>query len=111
MTAADERSRLRLRLLLAAADAEQIICDVAVVGSPDLAAIDALARLQLAAQRLGSSLRLQHASSELMGLLALTGLDEVVGIAPGLALEADREPEDREEVGVDEGVDPGDPAS
>ncbi len=78
MTAADERSRLRL--LLAAAGDEQIVCDVALLESPDLAAIDALARLQLAAQRLGSSLRLQHASPELRGLLALTGLDEVVGI-------------------------------
>ena len=82
-------------------------CDVGEVSEPDLAAVDALARLQLFAKRRGSRIRLLHASEELRGLLALTGLSEVVPCA--LRLEARGESEEGEEVlGVEEEADPGD---
>ena len=53
------------------------LCDVTGV-DPDAVTVDALARLQLAAQRHGCQVRLRHASSELLDLLAFMGLREVV---------------------------------
>jgi anti-anti-sigma regulatory factor len=67
-----------------------IVCDVRSV-VPDGAALDALARLQLNARRLGLELLLRNASSELQELIAFAGLDEV------LRVELEREPEEREE--------------
>jgi hypothetical protein len=85
----------------------RIDCDVGELSDPDLVAIDVFARLQLSAKRRGGGIRLLHASEELRGLLALTGLSEVVPCA--LGLEARGEPEEREEVlGVEEEADPGD---
>ena len=49
-------------------------CDVGGPRLPDAATVDALARLQLAARRLGLEIRLRHASSELQELLAFVGL-------------------------------------
>jgi len=40
--------------------------------------VDRLARLHLEALRLGCSIRLRHASAELIELLELAGLDDVV---------------------------------
>jgi len=69
------------------------------VRRPDLATVDALARLQLAARRLGGSLRLRDVGDELGELLDLVGLRREVG----------GQSEGREEVlGVEEGVEPGD---
>ena len=48
---------------------------------PDLATVDALARLQLAALRRGVRLRLSHASAELVDLVAFLGLDGVLPAA------------------------------
>jgi hypothetical protein len=82
-----------------------------VVGlRPDLALVDALARLQLAAGRLGCSIRLRDPCEELRGLLDLVGLADVVPDAAALALEARREAEGGEQLGVEEVVQPGDPA-
>lgn len=69
---------------------------------PDLALLDALARLQLAARRLGCSIRLRNPCPELCELLDLVG-------EPGSALEAGREAEGGEQLGVEEVVEPGDP--
>ena len=81
-----------------------IVCDVGTL-APDVAAIDALARLQLAARRLGLEIRLRHASSELQCLLAFVGLSEV------LRLETGGQPEEREErLGAEEERELGDPA-
>ena len=81
-----------------------IVCDVGAV-APEAAAIDALARLQLNAQRLGLEIRLQHASSELLELIGFTGLDEV------LRAEAEGQAEEREERrGVEEERELDDPA-
>jgi hypothetical protein len=52
-------------------------CDVRGA-EPDAATVDALARLQLAARRCGCEIRLVHASSELLRLVAFMGLAEVL---------------------------------
>ncbi|HWC10920.1 MAG TPA: hypothetical protein VG455_06820 [Acidimicrobiales bacterium] len=78
---------------------------------PDLSAVDALARLQLAARRLGCSIRLRDACSELSELLDLVGLEEVVSGPPGprTCLEVGGEAEGGEQAGVEEVVVPDDP--
>jgi ABC-type transporter Mla MlaB component len=55
---------------------EVVLCDVAGV-EPDATTVDALARLQLAAQRRGCVLRLRNASEELVELVAFMGVTEV----------------------------------
>jgi anti-anti-sigma regulatory factor len=57
-----------------------IVCDVGGVVAPDLHTVDALARAQLAAWRLGLVLRLRGANSELEDLLDLCGLRDVLRI-------------------------------
>jgi ABC-type transporter Mla MlaB component len=52
-------------------------CDVSGV-EPDAVTIDALARLQLAARRLGCDVRLENASPELRELIAFMGLNNVL---------------------------------
>lgn len=87
-----------------------IVCDVSALVSPDVVAVDALARLQLTVQRSGHRIQLQHACSELRELLSFTGLDDAVPLLPGSSLEARGEPEEGEEPGgVQEEADPGDP--
>ena len=67
--------------LLAAADADEALCNVS--GVPvDAVTVDALARLQLAASRHGCRVRLRQASSELLELVAFMGLCDVVGDEP-----------------------------
>ena len=107
-------------------------------GSPDLGAVDAVARLALAARRRGFSVRVD-AGPELATVLALAGLDaEVVGLEVaglevaelgpavaepdvlgldrwplrpgGLGVEVARQAEGGGEVGVEEVVVPDDPA-
>ena len=53
------------------------VCDVSGV-EPDAVTVDALARLQLAAQRRGCKVRLRNASAELIGLVAFMGLRDVL---------------------------------
>jgi ABC-type transporter Mla MlaB component len=89
----------RARVLLEASAAEVVLCDVRALVDADAVAIDALARLQLTARRLGSRVRVCHASDELCELLALTGLVDVCG----LRLEPERQTEEREQrLGVEE---------
>ena len=52
-------------------------CDVAGV-DPDAVAVDALARLQLAAKRVGCEVRLCNASEDLRRLIAFMGLRDVL---------------------------------
>jgi hypothetical protein len=69
-------------------------------GPPDLAAVDRLARMQLHARRLGGCLRVTEMCAELEDLLDLVGLRRELG----------GEAEEREQVlGVEEGMDRGDP--
>jgi ABC-type transporter Mla MlaB component len=95
--------------LLAAGDADEVVCDVRAVVDPDAVAVDALARLQLTARRLGLEVRVRHACSELQSLLSLTGLDDVVPLCPQLPLEPRGQAEEREQPrGVEEETDSGD---
>jgi len=77
---------------------------------PDLVVVDALARLQLAARRLGYSIRLRNPSAELRALLDLVGLADVVLDAAALPLEARGETEGGKQLGIEKVVQPGDPA-
>ena len=71
-------------------------------GAPDLGAVDRIARAALEARRAGRDVRLVDVDGGLAALLELAGLGREVG----------RQPEQREElVGVEEGVEPGDPVA
>ena len=63
--------------LLRGSGASLALCDVAGV-EPDAVTVDALARLQLAAGRLGCTVRLRNASDGLRELVALMGLSDVL---------------------------------
>lgn len=77
-----------------------------VAPRPDLGLVDALARLQVAAGRLGCSVRLREVSADLAQLLDLVGFGCCGG--PALALEAGGEPERGKQLGVQEVVPPDD---
>lgn len=100
----------RFQALLQAAGGRQVECDVAALTSPDATAVDALARLQLTARRLGLEIRFSGASIELVDLLSFAGLLEVLSLNGRLDVEPRRQPEQREETGrVEEEGDPGNP--
>lgn len=68
----------RVRELSRHEAAAVVWCDVA--GLPaDAVTVDALAALQLAARRRECRIRLRNASSELLDLVAFTGLTEALG--------------------------------
>jgi ABC-type transporter Mla MlaB component len=67
----------RVCSLLGATDAAVAVCDVSGVAA-DAVAVDALARLQLAARRHGCRIRLEHTSAELRDLIAFMGLADVL---------------------------------
>jgi ABC-type transporter Mla MlaB component len=101
----------RVREVLENSDADLVLCDVSAVVRPDVGTVDALARLQLTARRLGREVRLRRACVELRELVALMGLSDVVPIVAGLPLEPRGQAEERKKpVGVEEEADPGDPA-
>jgi ABC-type transporter Mla MlaB component len=50
---------------------------------PDISVVEHLARLQLAARRMGYSIRLRDAPGELLELIDLAGLSEIVTDAAG----------------------------
>lgn len=101
-----------LRLLLEASDARLLTCDVRSVADADLATVDLLARLQLTAGRLGSTVSLRHATSDLRELLALIGLSDVVPCSDGLRLERRRQAEEGEQPrGIQEERDAADPTA
>jgi hypothetical protein len=83
----------------------------------DLSVIDALARMQLLAQRCGLAIRVRNPCQELRALLDLVGLADVVledrreveRAVPELLLETGRQAEGVEQLGVQEVVEPGDP--
>jgi hypothetical protein len=68
----------------------RLSCDVGALPA-DGVALDALARLRLAARRAGLELEICNASHELCCLIRFTGLEEV------LCVEREREAEEREE--------------
>jgi ABC-type transporter Mla MlaB component len=100
----------RVRVLLEGTDAELVLCDVDALSDPDLGTVDALARLQLTARRLGRRIRLRGACDELQDLLALSGLNDIVPLAVGLPVEPGGQPEQGEPASrVEEEGDPRDP--
>jgi ABC-type transporter Mla MlaB component len=101
----------RLRVLLESCDADQVVCDVSALVDPDAASVDALARLQLTARRLGREIRLRHACGELQDLLSLMGLGDVVSLCAESGLEPGGQTEQWEQgLGVQEEANPADPA-
>jgi ABC-type transporter Mla MlaB component len=102
---------VRARALLESGDADRLICDVGALADPDAVTIDALARLQLTARRLGCQVGLRNASRELEDLLDFVGLNGVLPPSARLPVEARRQPEEREVGGgVQEERDPADQA-
>jgi hypothetical protein len=88
-----------------------VLCDVGGIRDPDLGTVEALARLQLTARRLGRRMRIQGACGPLRDLLSLIGLEDFVPcsdplIEPGWQAE-EREPPLR----VQEEADPADPVA
>jgi hypothetical protein len=77
---------------------------------PDMGAVDDLARLQLAARRLGWSVRLRGAAAVVTELLDLAGLTEVVPAEDALR-QVRGQAEGGEEGGVEEVVMPDDPVA
>ena len=85
---------------------ERIDCDMAWLRRADLAVVDLVARLMLAARRGECELRISNAPAGLEELLALSGLDRL----PHLRVEVVQQPEQREQtLGVQEEGDPADP--
>jgi ABC-type transporter Mla MlaB component len=73
----------RVCALLADSGAVVAVCDIAGVAA-DAVAVEALARLQLAARRHGCRIRLEHPSAELCDLIAFMGLADVLTtVEPG----------------------------
>jgi hypothetical protein len=90
---------------MTAARPSTLVCDVCSL-APEVASVDVLARLGLAAQRAGLELRLRGVSPELEGLLGLAGLCVVLGVETGGEAE-----EGEERVGVEEERELGDPVA
>src|SRR4051794_38736696 len=88
----------------------RVVIDVGGYRKPDLALVDVLSRLRLVTSRLGAPLVILGGGEELERLLALLGLLAVLPLDPADDLEGGREPEPREQPGVEEVVDVGDPA-
>jgi ABC-type transporter Mla MlaB component len=105
LTPADAASLCeRARSELERTDEPVLVCDVAALTHPDAGTIEALARLQLTARRLGRGVRLRDPSRELRELLDLFGLSGVLSVEPR------RQPEQREQpLGVEERVEGGNP--
>jgi hypothetical protein len=99
------------RIVLRAADGAEVASwPLDGTQRPDLAMVDALARMQLAARRLGCSIRVRDAATELLGLLELLGLARVVlDDDARLRVEVCGQPEGGEQAGVEEVVTPHDP--
>jgi hypothetical protein len=96
-------------LVLVRGDVELAGWPLAPWDRPGLAVVDQLARCQLAARRLGCSIRLRGACAELAELLDLVGLGELVSGPAGLRFQTYGQVEGGEQCGVEEVVMPDDP--
>ena len=70
----------RLSALVGDGRTHQVVCVIS--GSADLATVDLLARLHLAARRHGVRLTVRAPDDDLMALLEVTGLAEVLHCSP-----------------------------
>jgi hypothetical protein len=86
-----------------------VACDVSKIVHPNEEALDTLARLQLTARRLGTSIRLYNASPLLADLVEIAGLREVLVVVPS-GVDVHGQAEQREELWIDEEVLRGDRA-
>jgi STAS domain len=77
----------RVRSALLATDNAVLICDLRRVTEPDATVIDALARIQLTARRLGRSIELRHARAEIREFVRLAGLADVVPMSSDLPVD------------------------
>jgi ABC-type transporter Mla MlaB component len=89
-------------------NADSVTCDTSAVTDPDVATVEALARLQLTAHRNGCSLSLQQVPRQLLDLLRFSGLSDVVTAGNRSAFEPGGQIEQGEQAGVHEVVEPGD---
>jgi anti-anti-sigma regulatory factor len=88
-----------------------VVVDASGLTDPDCGTVDALARLQLAAHRLGLHVLLSGAGPKLIELVEMAGLADVLPAAPPSGVEAGRQAEEGKEAGgVEEERDPADPA-
>ena len=88
-----------------------IACDASAIVVPSPSELEALARLQMTARRLGATIELHNASSALTDLIAVAGLADVLVVAgPGddSGVEVKRETEEGEQLGIDEEILSGD---
>jgi len=85
-----------VRVLVADSGVELVVCDVGALTNPDLATVDALARLQLTARRLGGQVQVRRPCEALQSLLALAGLSEVVPLNVGSGFDPGGQAEERE---------------
>ena len=74
--------RERLVRLLDDGRVPSVVCDLSAVERADLAAVDGLARLQLAAHRRGRRMCLRGSSREMRQLIVLLGLGDVLPSEP-----------------------------
>jgi ABC-type transporter Mla MlaB component len=81
----------RVCAILERSNAEVALCDVSGI-EPDAVIVDALARLQLAAQRHGCQVRLRSASTGLIELVTLMGLEDVLVLELGGHAEQGEDP-------------------
>ena len=79
----------RARRVLVDVDADPVICEVNALRA-DLGAVDAAARVALAARRLNRGIELRQATPALRELLELAGLAEVVRCEAELGLDPRR---------------------
>jgi hypothetical protein len=98
------------RLVLLAHGREVASWPLPTEGPPDLEFVDALAHWELTARRAGYELRVQGASRDLVELLEFVGLRAVLVAEGGDALQVRRQPERLEQPGIEEVVQPDDPA-
>jgi anti-anti-sigma regulatory factor len=69
----------RVHAALASSDLALVVCDVGGVVRPDVVVVEALARMQLTAMRLGCGFLLRDVTGDLADLLGLMGLAGVLG--------------------------------
>ena len=100
-----------VRSLLDGQRVTRIICDLGSVSQSDVAVVDALCRMRLAARRRGCQLRLRNASGPLLELLVLIGLTDVMPVV-GSRRVVEGQSEQREHpLRVEEERDPADPTA
>ena len=103
----------RVHVLVESCDADPVPCDVGGLDDPDASSIDALARLQLTALRMGRRLGFRDACGELRDLVEFLGLGDTLPCeapcADASAVEFSGQPEQGEQaIGVEEEADPHD---